>query len=209
MKYLPYVNIKMGTKSVKRRSYGNTLPLTQLPFGMASYCIQTDSEEGWFYHPDHEFAEGVRLTHQPSPWINDYGTFVMTPQNDVIADSASQAWSGYRIQESVQRPDYLKLTFIRSNCTFELTPTERGAAIRLEYHDERPSVLSFLPAKGNYSYRFDSSKNTLYGTTDGHSQDIAVDFKMYYVVKFLGDVVESESIRCVGENNTACIHVGN
>ena len=122
MKYLPYVNIKMGTKSVKRRSYGNTLPLTQLPFGMASYCIQTGSEEGWFYHPDHEFAEGVRLTHQPSPWINDYGTFIMTPQNDVIADSAAQAWSGYRIQESVQRPDYLKLTFIRSNCTFELTP---------------------------------------------------------------------------------------
>ena len=208
MKYLPYVDIKMGTKSVKRRSYGNTLPLTQLPFGMASYCIQTDSEEGWFYHPDHEFAEGVRLTHQPSPWINDYGTFIMTPQNDVIADSAAQAWSGYRIQESVQRPDYLKLTFIRSNCTFELTPTERGAAIRLEYHDERPSVLSFLPAKGNYTYRFDSSKNTLYGTTDGHSQDIAVDFKMYYVVKFLGDVVDSENIRCVGKNNTACIHVG-
>lgn len=208
MKYLPYVNIKMGTKSVKRRSYGNTLPLTQLPFGMASYCIQTDSEEGWFYHPDHEFAEGVRLTHQPSPWINDYGTFIMTPQNDVIADSAAQAWSGYRIQESVQRPDYLKLTFIRSNCTFELTPTERGAAIRLEYHDERPSVLSFLPVKGNYTYRFDSSKNTLYGTTDGHSQDIAVDFKMYYVVKFLGDVVDSENIRYVGKNNTACIHVG-
>jgi len=208
MKYLPYVNIKMGTKSVKRRSYGNTLPLTQLPFGMAAYCIQTDSEEGWFYHPDHEFAEGVRLTHQPSPWINDYGTFIMTPQNDVIADSAAQAWSGYRIQESVQRPDYLKLTFIRSNCTFELTPTERGAAIRLEYHDERPAVLSFLPAKGNYTYRFDSSKNTLYGTTDGHSQDIAVNFKMFFVVRFLGDTVDVENIRYAGDNSTACVHVG-
>ena len=208
MKYLPYVNIKMGTKSVKRRSYGNTLPLTQLPFGMAGYCIQTDSEEGWFYHPEHEFAEGVRLTHQPSPWINDYGTFIMTPQNDVIDDSAAGAGSGYRIQESVQRPDYLKLTFIRSNCTFELTPTERGAAIRLNYHDDRPSVLSFLPAKGNYTYRFDSNTNTLYGTTDGHSQDIAVDFKMYFVVKFLDDAVDSENIRCVGKNKTACIHVG-
>ena len=208
MKYIPYVNIKMGTKSVKRRSYGNTLPLTQLPFGMASYCIQTDSQEGWFYHPDHEFAEGVRLTHQPSPWINDYGTFIMTPQNDVIDNTAAGAWSGYRIQESVQRPDYLKLTFIRSNCTFELTPTERGAAIRLNYHDERPSVLSFLPVKGNYTYRFDTSSNTLYGTTDGHSQDIAVDFKMYFVVKFLHDAVDIENIRCEGENNTSCIHVG-
>ena len=208
MQYLPYVNIKMGTKSVRRRSYGNTLPLTQLPFGMAAYCIQTDSEEGWFYHPEHEFAEGVRLTHQPSPWINDYGTFIMTPQNDVIDNTAAGAWSGYRIQEAVQRPDYLKITFIRSNCTFELTPTERGAAIRLNYRDERPSVVSFFPAKGNYTYRFDSKTNTLYGTTDGHSQDIAVDFKMYFVVKFLDNAVDSENIRYVGENSTACVHVG-
>ena len=77
MKYIPYVNIKMGTKSHPRRSYGNTLPLTQLPFGMASFAIQTDGRSQWYYHPDHEFAEGVRLTHQPSPWINDYGTFLM------------------------------------------------------------------------------------------------------------------------------------
>ena len=191
MKYIPYVNIKMGTKSVPRRSYGNTLPLTQIPFGMAPFCIQTESREGWFYHPEHEFAEGVRMTHQPSPWINDYGTFLMTPQNDVIANTAAGAWSGYRIQDSVQRPDYLKLTFLRSNCTFELTPTERGAAVRLTFGDDRPSYLSFFPTKGNYTYRFDEATNTLFGTTDGHTQDIAVDFKMYFVVKFLGDVVDT------------------
>ena len=207
MKYIPYVNIKMGTKSIPRRSYGNTLPLTQIPFGMAPFCIQTESREGWFYHPEHEFAEGVRLTHQPSPWINDYGTFLMTPQNDVISNTAAGAWSGYRIQDSVQRPDYLKLTFLRSNCTFELTPTERGAAIRLTYGDDRPSYLSFFPTKGNYTYRFDEKTNTLYGTTDGHTQDIAVNFKMYFAVKFLGDVVDTERTYQAGEGRTACIHV--
>lgn len=208
MKYIPYVNIKMGTKSIPRRSYGNALPLTQIPFGMAPFCIQTESREGWFYHPEHEFAEGVRLTHQPSPWINDYGTFLMTPQNDVISNTAAGAWSGYRIQDSVQRPDYLKLTFLRSNCTFELTPTERGAAIRLTFGDDRPSFLSFFPTKGNYTYRFDEKTNTLYGTTDGHSQDIAVDFKMYFAVRFLGDVVDTSRTYAAGEGRSACIHVG-
>ena len=53
MNYLPYVNIQMGTKSIPRRSYGNTLPLTQTPFGMASFCIQTDGGSKWFYHPEH------------------------------------------------------------------------------------------------------------------------------------------------------------
>ena len=52
MNYLPYVNIQMGTKSIPRRSYGNTLPLTQTPFGMASFCIQTDGGSKWFYHPE-------------------------------------------------------------------------------------------------------------------------------------------------------------
>lgn len=207
MKYLPYVNIKMGTKSHRRRSYGNTLPLTQIPFGMASFCIQTEDKMGWFYHPEHEFAEGVRLTHQPSPWISDYGTFVMTPQNDVVADSSAGAWSGYRIDDSVQRPDYLRLHFLRSNCTFELTPTERGGAVRLTFGDDRPSFLSFLPVLGKYYYRFDEKTSTLYGSTDGHSQDIAVDFRMYFAVRFESGVVDVERTYSSGEGDEAAIHI--
>lgn len=207
MKYLPYVNIKMGTKSHRRRSYGNTLPLTQIPFGMASFCIQTEDKRGWFYHPEHEFAEGVRLTHQPSPWISDYGTFVMTPQNDVVADSSAGAWSGYRIGDSVQRPDYLRLHFLRSNCTFELTPTERCGAVRLTFGDDRPSFLSFLPVLGKYYYRFDEKTSTLYGSTDGHSQDIAVDFRMYFAVRFESGVVDVERTYSSGEGDEAAIHI--
>jgi len=199
MKYLSYVNIKMGTKSHPRRSYGNTLPLTQRPFGMAPFCIQTESRGGWFYQPDHEFAEGIRLTHQPSPWIGDYGSFLMTPQNDVVRNDSSGAWSGYRIKDSVQRPDLLKMTFLQSACTFELTPTERGAAIRLSFGDDRPSFLSFFPTKGSYGYRYDRESNTLFGVTDGHSQDIAVDFNMYFAVRFLGDSVDAEKL-LMGEN---------
>ena len=204
MKYLPYVNVKMGTKSHPRRSYGNTLPLTQLPFAMAGFAIQTDGRSQWFYHPDHEFAEGVRLTHQPSPWINDYGTFLMTPQNDVVANTGGGAWSGYRIQDSVQMPHYLRLKFLRSNCVFELVPTTRGGAVRLTFCDGRPSCLSFLPVKGNYAYRFDEASSTLFGQTDGHSNDRAKDFKMYFAVKFLSGVADPSRIT-TGEN---CIHIG-
>lgn len=207
MRYIPYVNIKMGTKSHFRKSYGNTLPLTQLPFGMAPFCIQTENKEGWFYQPDHEFAEGVRLTHQPSPWIDDYGTFLMTPQNDFISDTPEGAWSGYRIEDSVERPDYLKLTFLRSNCTFELTPTERCAAIRLTFGDERASFLSFLPIKGNYTYRYDAKTSTLFGTTDGHSKDIAKNFKMYFAVRFDDGAVDGERTYSAGEGKDACIHI--
>ena len=207
MKYLPYVNIKMGTKSIPRRSNGNTLPLTQIPFGMTSFCLQTDSGSSWFYHPEHEYAEGVRLTHQPSPWINDYGTFLMTPQNDVIANKADRAWSGRRLQDTVESPAYLALTFLRSECRFELTPTERCAALRLSFADQRQAYLSFLPVKGNYTYRFDAETDTLYGTTDGHSHDTAENFIMYFAVRFAKGQVDAAKTYCVGEGNEQCIHI--
>ena len=144
-KYLSYVNVNMGTKSIPRRSNGNTLPLTQMPFGMTSFSIQTESGTPWYYHPEHEYAEGIRLTHQPSPWISDFGAVLMTPQNDVVAHCSDRAWSGRRLQDTVQRPDYLAMTFLRSNCRFELTPTERCAALRVTFGDDRPAYLSFLP----------------------------------------------------------------
>ena len=148
MKYIPYVNIKMGTKSHMRYSTGNALPLVQVPFGMASFCLQTEVTRAWFYHPEHEFSEGVRLTHQFSPWIGDFGAFLFMPQNDCVAATGAGAWSGIRKQECIEAPHYLRTHFLRSDCTLELTPTERGGAIRLTFGDSRPSYLSLLPVLG-------------------------------------------------------------
>lgn len=208
MKYIPYVNIKQGTASVPRFSNGNTLPLTQRPFGMAPFCLQSDaSGNHWFFHPDHPYTEGIRLTHQPSPWIGDFGPFLMMPQNDVISNTAPGAWSGYRPQDAVMRPDYLKVTMLRSNSTFELTPTDRGAAIRLSFHDDRASVLSLLPVKGNYTYRYDNATQTVIGINDYVCSGVAVNFKCYFAIRFLGDAVDDERVRAVGEKDSACIHI--
>ena len=207
MNYLPYVNVRMGTKSIPRRSYGNTLPLTQRPFGMASFCIQTDGGTKWFYHPEHEYAEGVRLTHQFSPWLWDFGSVLMIPQNDNVGDNGGMAWSGRRLQDTVESPDYLALTFLRSNCRFELTPTERCAAIRLTFGDDRPSYLSFLPTMGCYTYRYDAATSTLYGETDGIFPGLAKDFRAYFVLRFGEGQVDADRTYAVGEGESACIHI--
>ena len=207
MKYLPYVNVKMGTKSHPRRSYGNTLPLTQMPFGMASFCLQTEVKRAWFYQPDHEFAEGIRLTHQFSPWVGDYGAFLMMPQNDCVANSGDGAWSGIRKQETVESPHYFKTHFLRSNCIFELTPTERGGAVRLTFADNRSSYLSFLPVLGNYAYRIDPETSTVYGVTDGHALSRAENFHTYIAIRFTGDVLDTHRTYTQGEGASACIHI--
>ena len=195
MSYIDYVNIKMGTNSTMRFSRGNTLPLVQLPFGMASFSLQTERIKGrerWFYNPNVPVFEGIRLTHQPSPWIGDYGTFLMMVQNDIISDTPEGASSGFRENEAVLRPDYLSIRGTRANAKMELTPTERGASLRITLNSDKQSFLSFLPLDGNYTYRFDERSNVLFGTNDHHSQDKAVNFKMYYAVAFEDGAVDIE-----------------
>ncbi len=207
MKYLPYVNVKMGTRSVPRFSTGNTLPLTQRPFGMAPFCLQTDGGSPWFFHPDRPYAEGVRLTHRPSPWIRDHGTFLMMPQNDVVADTPSGAWSGYRIRDAVMRPDYLRVRFLRSETLFELTPTMHGAAIRLTFENDRASFLSLFTVLGNSTFRFDRESNTLFASTDGYGA-AAENFHMYCAIRFLDDCVDADATRVARKDETALsVHV--
>ncbi|MBQ1264536.1 MAG: glycoside hydrolase family 92 protein, partial [Oscillospiraceae bacterium] len=189
MNYIPYVNIKMGTDSHRRFSNGSTLPLTQLPWAMAGFMPQTVSEHGWFFQPHHRYIEGFRLTHQPSPWIRDYGTFLMTPQADIRFDNPANGWSSYRPEEATFRPDVLKVRFLRQRCDFSLTPTPRGAAIRLHYDLFRNVGLTFYPLLGENKWRFDEKTNTLLGWTNGHSVDKTSHFQMYIAVRFEeGDV---------------------
>ena len=200
--YIDYVSTKMGTDSVPRFSRGNTLPLVQLPFGMVSYSPQTERLEGqreWFFSPNKPYLEGIRLTHQPSPWIADYGTVLFTPQNDAVSSTPEGAWSGYRIGESVFRPDYLKIKLLKQQCLFELTPSERGCAIRLSFDEDEGNVFSVLNIDGKTTYRFENG--VLYGTNDHHSKDDAKEFKMFFVVKFLDDVAINADIN---DDKCAC-----
>ncbi len=215
--YIDYVNTKIGTENSPRFSTGNTLPLIQMPFGMVSFCPQTERIEGqkeWFFSPSKPYLEGIRLTHQPSPWIGDYGTVLFVPQNDIISTTPAGAWSGYRIDESVFRPDYLKINFLRSRCVFELSPSERGGTIRLSFANETGNVLSLLNIEGNTSYRFEN--NILYGTNNFHSKDDAKNFNMFFVVKFSPNTISNVEIdeeKCAchifinGKNLSACVGI--
>lgn len=207
MKYIPYVNIRMGTASVSRFSHGNTLPYTQLPWAMAGFMPQTNGNGGgWFFHADDRCVEGIRLTHQPSPWIGDYGTFLMAPQagTKVLYERWDGGWSGYRPEEAIFRPDLLKVNFLRQRCDFEVTPTERGGMIRLSYRMQKNMGLTFYPLKGNNDWQYDAKTGMLSGWTDGHSQDKPVDFRMYIAVQFNPcdiDVDASHAFSCDAHGN--------
>lgn len=204
MKYCNYVNTKQGSKSTGRYSNGNTLPLVQLPFGMAAFAPQTNNDTRWYYHPESRSLEGIRLTHQPSPWIADYGAFVFIPQNRMIAAEAGRRWSGFRPEEAILTPYYLRTRFLRSRADFELSPSERGAVIKISFDEDIDNFLSVLPVKGNYSYRFDAKSNTLYASTDMHMTGEAVKFRNYLVMKFPEGSVDAKKTQINIGNKFLC-----
>ena len=144
MNLLPYVNNKQGTASVFRFSTGNTLPLVAAPWGMNVFSLQTNgSSEGWFYHPEHRQCEGVRLTHQPSPWIRDYAHFVLMPQSGPPYATELERSSGF--EEITMSPACMEVYFKRYRAQMGLVPTERGAIITVRWDTEETPRLALLP----------------------------------------------------------------
>lgn len=134
MDYLKYVNIKMGTHSVPERSCGNTLPLVAVPFGMNHFCVQSRTDARWFFHADDVRCYGIRLTHQPSPWISDYSALTMLPAAGNAAEI--KRFSSFDPREAVFSPAYLKLPLSQFGVTAELVPTMRGGVLRATWNTD-------------------------------------------------------------------------
>ncbi|MBQ7637941.1 MAG: GH92 family glycosyl hydrolase, partial [Clostridia bacterium] len=204
MRYLPFVNVKQGGASVHRFSNGNTLPLTGLPFAMADFAPQTDSSSSWFFHSDDRCIEGVRLTHQPSPWIADYGSLVFLPQKFKPEFKADTRWSGYRPEDAELMPHYMKLKLLRSRCCFELAPVERGAVMRVRFEKEGENWFSVLPLKGSFTFERRECSDFIFVTVDNRCDDNAVNFRMYAVIKFGEGQTDGRYEYCENEG----LHVG-
>lgn len=185
MKRLEYVNPLQGTESIGKYSNGNTLPLTTRPFGMASWSPQTNEDgDRWYFHSSHRSLQGIRLTHQPSPWIADYGQLAIMPQSGSLRLSAYDRASSFRPHETVIKPDYYRVHLLRYRATLELTPTIRCAAMRIRYSEHQDARLIVAPFEGESSIRFDYEARRITGYTRANSGGVPDNFAQYFVMEF-------------------------
>lgn len=131
---LETIDTRFGTASKHAFSRGNTLPYTGVPFGMNYFVPQTSDQEGsWFFDPHLPIFQGIRLTHQPSPWIGDYSWLLLTPVTGQIGgDSLFYRQSSYDMDKASFQPHYLKIFSLRYQIESQLTPTCYGTSILLE-----------------------------------------------------------------------------
>ncbi|MEC7783186.1 MAG: GH92 family glycosyl hydrolase [Bacteroidota bacterium] len=180
-----YVNPLMGTDSSPGLSNGNTYPAVAVPWGMNFWTPQTGPMgHGWAYTYNADKIRGFKQTHQPSPWMNDYGQFSLMPVTGGLKfnqdDRAS--WFSHKAEEST--PYYYKVYLADHDVTVELTPTERAAQFKMTFPKADSSYVVIDPFdKGSY-VKVIPEENKIIGYTTKYARGKLTNFKNYFVIKF-------------------------
>lgn len=180
-----YVNPLIGTQSTFDFSTGNTYPAIARPWGMNFWTPQTGKMgNGWTYSYTEKKICGFKQTHQPSPWINDYGQFSIMPvvgAPEFDADKRA-SWFGHK-GESV-KAYYYKVYLAEYDVVTEFSPTDRAALFRFTFPESKDSyIVVDAFDKGSY-IKIDKANNRIIGYTTRNSGGVASNFKNYFVVEF-------------------------
>ena len=180
-----YVNPLVGTHSKYTLSTGNTYPAIALPWGMNFWTPQTGKMgDGWAYVYDADKIRGFKQTHQPSPWINDYGQFSLMPVTGktVFDEEERASWFSHKAETAT--PYYYKVYLADYDITTEITPTERAAVFRFTFpEDEFSSVVVDAFDRGS-SIQILPDERKIIGYTTRNSGGVPDNFKNYFVIEF-------------------------
>jgi predicted alpha-1,2-mannosidase len=183
---LEFVNLLQGTGSTYLFSRGNTLPITAMPFGMAHWTLQSNGRNApWFFHPADRRIEGIRCTHQLSPWLNDYGYATFMPVDAEAKPAMSARGSSYRPEDAVLSPAEMDIQLLRYRAQLELAPTVRGAILRVTYSelaDGYGRLAIDLPGD-DAEISLDQASGLVRGSTSKGFGGLPSGFRAFYVVQ--------------------------
>ena len=180
-----YVNPLMGSQSTFELSTGNTYPAIARPWGMNFWTPQTGKMgEGWQYTYTANKIRGFKQTHQPSPWINDYGQFSIMPiVGQPLFDEEKRA-SWFAHKGEVATPYYYKVYLAEHDIVTEMTPTERAVLFRFTFPENDHSyVVVDAFDKGSY-IKILPEENKIIGYTTRNSGGVPENFKNYFIIEF-------------------------
>ena len=122
-------------------SAGNTYPAIARPWGMNHWTVRTaQMGDGWKYNYSKYRIYGFEQTHQPSPWMGDYGQVSLMPMTGRIEMDEARRASHFSHKAETALPHYYKVYLADYDVTTEFTPTERAAVFQFTY----PEGMSYL-----------------------------------------------------------------
>lgn len=182
---IDFVKPLIGTDSDYSLSNGNVYPAIARPWGMNFWTPQTGKMgSGWTYTYDATKIKGFKQTHQPSPWMNDYGQFSLMPVSDSLRFTEKERQSWFSHKSEIVKPYYYKVFLADHNITTEITPTERAARFRFSFN-QTDSAFVVIDAFDDGSYvKVVPEENKIIGYTTKNSGGVPDNFKNYFVIEF-------------------------
>ena len=179
------VNPLTGTLSKFELSTGNNYPVIALPWGMNFWTPQTGKNgDGWQYTYTADKIRGFKQTHQPSPWMNDYGMFSLMPITGEVTFDEDKRASWFSHKAEIAKPYYYRVYLADYDITTEIAPTERAAMFRFTFPQEEMSYV-VLDAYDRGSYvQIQPEKNRIVGYTTRNSGGVTKDFKNWFIIDF-------------------------
>ena len=208
-----YVSTLVGTESKIALSTGNTYPAVAMPWGMNFWMPQTGKMgNGWAYVYSADKIRGFKQTHQPSPWINDYGQFSILPITGKPEFDQDKRASWFSHKAEIATPYYYRVYLADYDVVAELAPTERACAMRFTYPESDKSfVVVDAFDKGSY-VKILPEKQMIVGYNTKNSGGVPDNFKNFFVVKFDKPFTYKAAVAdgTVGVGNTeaTCNHAG-
>jgi predicted alpha-1,2-mannosidase len=193
------VNILQGTDSNYYFSRGNTLPIAAMPFGMAHWTLQSRSDTPWMFQPGDRRIQGLRCTHQLSPWLSDYGHAIFLPFSGEPKLEPDARSSSYRPAEAELHPYALRLNLLRYRADVELVATERCCVLTARFADSGPRGLLFeVPGKSG-TIEPDASRKAVRFVSTANDGGVPDNFATYYMLQ-LAEPWQNFELREVGGN---------
>lgn len=190
-----YVSTLVGTQSSYAISTGNTYPAVCMPWGMNFWTPQTGKMgDGWTYTYTADKLRGFKQTHQPSPWINDYGQFTIMPETGeapIFDEEKRASWFSHKAE--VATPYYYRAYLADYDVVTELAPTERAAIMRITFPESKSYVVVDAFDKGSY-VKIMPKERMIVGYTTKNSGGVPHNFKNYFVMKFDKDFTYTAAV---------------
>ena len=169
-----FTDTRIGTDSLREFSNGNTLPLLGTPHGLNYFAVQTDGRSSWFFNPNEKEFQGFRLTHQPSPWMEDFSYMTILPFSKDLDTEYQKVY--YDTDKSIFRPIVNKIIYDSGDEAI-ITADEEAAIINFKADSE----VSFKITGPGIDFRKEDGK--ILGQVINYSGCEDEDFTMYVEIR--------------------------
>lgn len=206
-------NPLQGTDSTGGFSHGNEYPAIALPFPMNVWAPYTQPARDSFYYQYRQGKlRGIRETHQPSPWIGDYGSFSLMPVSGRLAVNEDERASDFRHEAEHAQPNYYRVHLDTWHATAEVTPTERCARFRFTFDNAGDAYVVLDAFPGGSSVEVIPGENKIVGVSRFNHGGVPKNFGNYFVIEFdqpfVAHGVWSPKTTEAGASKLAGDHVG-